>query len=412
MILNLEGDIILNNKEVYTNENKKSKFGILKYVIVIGLTAIITYFCTVNITLNSYLNESGMTYLSTKLGLIKNKLKDTYIYELNEDEMIESAIKGYVDGIGDVYTQYLTEEDMTSLMETTSGSYVGIGVYMANNTADNTILVIGVIEGSVAESVGIQAGDIITKVNDIQYKGEQLDEASNVIKGEEGTQVKVTVLRDSKEIDFSIIRSSVKIKSVGYEMLEDNIGYIQITTFNEGTSDEFISAYQELKNKNLKGLVIDLRNNGGGLVSESLAIAETMVEKGKTLLITANKNNEEEIEVSKENPIIDVPVVVLINKNTASASEILAGILRDDCNYKIIGNTSYGKGVIQSIYTFSDGSGLKVTIEEYFTPNHSVINKVGINPDIEVSLDSEWENITNVPYENDLQLQEAVKQLK
>lgn len=408
----LEGDIILNNKEDFTKENKKSRFGIIKYIIVIVLTAVITYFCTVNITLNSYLNQSGMTYMSTKLALIKNKLEDTYIYDLKEDKMIESAIKGYVNGIDDVYTQYLTAEDMTSLMETTSGSYVGIGIYMANNTADNTILIIGVIEGSAAQLAGLQTGDIITKVNDIPYKGEQLEQVSNIIKGEEGTEVKVSVIRNSEELDFSIIRSSVKIKSVGYEMLDNNIGYIEITTFNEGTSDEFVTAYQELKNKNPKGLIIDLRNNGGGLVSESLSIAETMVEKGKTLLITANKKHEEKIESSKKDPIIDIPVVVLINKNTASASEILAGILRDDCNYKIIGNTSYGKGVIQSIYSFSDGSGLKVTIEEYFTPNHNEINKVGIVPDIEVNLDSEWENITNVPYENDLQLQEAVKQFK
>lgn len=195
-------------------------------------------------------------------------------------------------------------------------------------------------------------------------------------------------------------------------MLEDNMAYIEISTFNEGTAEEFKSAYQELKKQNPKGLVIDLRNNGGGLVSESLNIAETMVEKGKTLLITANKNKEEELEIAKEDPIIDIPVVLLINKNTASASEILAGALRDNCNYKIIGNTSYGKGVIQSIYSFSDGSGLKVTMEEYFTPNHNAINKVGITPDLEVNLDPEWENISNVPYENDLQLQTAVSELK
>ena len=137
-----------------------------------------------------------------------------------------------------------------------------------------------------------------------------------------------------------------------------------------------------------------------------------MVEKGKTLLITSNKNNKEDIRKSKENPTINIPVVVLINQNTASASEILAGILKDNCNYKIIGTKSYGKGVIQTVYSFSDGSGLKVTTEEYFTPNHNIINKVGITPDIEVKLDSEWENISNIPYENDLQLQEAVKQLE
>ena len=137
-----------------------------------------------------------------------------------------------------------------------------------------------------------------------------------------------------------------------------------------------------------------------------------MVEKGKTLLITANKENKEEIKKSKETPIVDVPVTVLINQNTASASEILAGILRDDCNYKIIGTTSYGKGVIQTIYSFTDGSGLKITSEEYFTPNHNTINKVGIVPDIQVKLDPEWENVSNIPYDNDLQLQAAMNELK
>lgn len=400
----------MENKEIDTYENKKSKFGIFKYIIIILLTAVITYFCTINITLNSYLNKSGMTYLSTKLSLIKNKLEDKYIYDLKEDKMIENAISGYVDGIGDEYTKYLTSEEMVSLMESTSGSYVGIGIYMANNTADNTILVIGVIEGSAAESSGIQAGDIIKKVNGIEYKGDKLEEVSNIIKGQEGTDVKITILRNSQELEFSVKRASVKIKSVGYEILEDNIAYIQITSFNEGTADEFKTAYEEVKKQNPKGLIIDLRNNGGGLVSESLAIAETMVDKGKVLLITSNKEHKEQKEISKEDPIINIPVVILTNKNTASASEILAGILRDNCNYKIIGNKTFGKGVIQSIYSFSDGSGLKVTIEEYFTPNHNVINKVGITPDIEINLDQEWENITNIPYEYDLQLQEAIKQ--
>ena len=195
-------------------------------------------------------------------------------------------------------------------------------------------------------------------------------------------------------------------------MIENNKAYIKISSFNDGTANEFKEAYENLKENNPTGLIIDLRNNGGGLVTESLDIAETMVEKGKTLLITSNKNNKEDIKKSKENPTINIPVVVLINQNTASASEILAGILKDNCNYKIIGTKSYGKGVIQTVYSFSDGSGLKVTTEEYFTPNHNIINKVGITPDIEVKLDSEWENISNIPYENDLQLQEAVKQLE
>ncbi len=395
-----------------TNEKKvKKSYGVLKIIIAIILTAIITYFCTINFTLNSYLNGADITYLTTKLVLIKNKLEDTYIYDMDSEKMIESSIKGYVNGLGDKYTEYLTKEDMKELLETTSGSFVGIGVYMVNNTADNTIVIVGVIDGSVAQSAGLQVGDIISKVNDIEYKGEQLDKVSESIKGEEGSEVKITVIRNSETLDFNIKRSSVKIKSVDSKMLDDNIGYIQIASFNDGTADEFKSAYNEIKDSVKKGLVIDLRNNGGGVVDESLKIAETMVEKGKTLLITADKNKNEKVDKSKENPIINVPVILLINNYTASASEILAGTLKENCGYKIVGIQSYGKGVIQSIYSFKDGTGLKVTMEEYFTPNHNVINKVGISPDIEVDLDDEWKNISNVPYENDLQLQRAVEEL-
>lgn len=399
-----------NENLVKKTENKK--YNILKIIITIIVTAIITYFLTITITLKSYLNSSNMTYLSTKINLIKQKLKSESIYDLDEDKMIEKALKGYVGGIEDKYTQYLTKEEMNELMEDTSGSYVGIGVYMADNTSDNTILIIGVIEGSVAEKTGLQAGDIIKKVDGIEYKGEQLDTVSNKIKGDEGTSVTITILRNNEEKEFNIVRSNVKLKTVSSKMIENNKAYIKISSFNDGTANEFKEAYENLKENNPTGLIIDLRNNGGGLVTESLDIAETMVEKGKTLLITSNKNNKEDIRKSKENPTINIPVVVLINQNTASASEILAGILKDNCNYKIIGTKSYGKGVIQTVYSFSDGSGLKVTTEEYFTPNHNIINKVGITPDIEVKLDSEWENISNIPYENDLQLQEAVKQLE
>lgn len=402
----------MDNKKENTKENKKSCKGVVKIIIAVVLTAVITYFATINITLKSYLNSSNTAYLATKLSLIKNKLNKESIYDLNEDKMIESALKGYVAGIDDKYTQYLTKEEMDELLEDTTGSYVGIGVYMADNTADNTILIIGVIEGSVAEQAGIKSGDIIKKVDDVEYTGEQLDAVSSKVKGEEGTNVKITILRDNEEKEFNITRSSIKLKTVSSKMLENNKGYIKISSFNDGTAKEFKEAYGKLKSDNPTSLIIDLRNNGGGLVSESLDIAETMVEKGKTLLITLNKDKKEEIRKSTQNPIIDIPVVVLINQNTASASEILAGILKDDCNYKIIGTKSYGKGVIQTVYNFSDGSGLKVTTEEYFTPNHDKINKVGIAPDTEVKLDSEWENISNIPYENDTQLQEAVEELK
>ena len=204
----------MDNKKENTKENKKSCKGVVKIIIAVVLTAVITYFATINITLKSYLNSSNTAYLATKLSLIKNKLNKESIYDLNEDKMIESALKGYVAGIDDKYTQYLTKEEMDELLEDTTGSYVGIGVYMADNTADNTILIIGVIEGSVAEQAGIKSGDIIKKVDDVEYTGEQLDAVSSKVKGEEGTNVKITILRDNEEKEFNITRSSIKLKTV------------------------------------------------------------------------------------------------------------------------------------------------------------------------------------------------------
>ncbi|MBQ3408875.1 MAG: S41 family peptidase [Clostridia bacterium] len=386
--------------------------GFFRSIVLIAITAIITYYVTVNVTIEKYLSKANSAYMTTKMSLVKSKLEETYIYDLNEDEMIEGAIKGYVSGLGDKYTQYLTKDELTSLMESTTGSYVGIGVYMANSTELNGVVIVGIIEGSTAERAGLQVGDVISKVNDVDYIGKKSEDVATAIKGEEGTEVKVTIIRNSEEIDYNLMRASVKIKTVTSEIIDDNIAYIKISSFDNGTANEFRDHYNKLKEQNPKGLVIDLRNNGGGLVTESLSLADTMVEKGSTLLITRDKDGKEQIDKAKENPIVDIPVVILVNNNTASASEILAGSLRDNRNYKIIGTNSYGKGVIQSVFSFKDGTGVKVTTNEYFSPNHNVINGVGIKPDIEVELNDEWNGISSVPYENDLQLQRAIEELK
>lgn len=397
------------------NEEPRKKHKVIGWLVrtflLIAITATITYFVTVNITINQYLNKANSAYMTAKMSLVKTKLENTYLRDMNEDDMIEGAIKGYVSGVGDKYTQYLTKEDMQALMEATTGNYVGIGVYMVTSSEVNGVVIVGVIEDSPAEQAGIQVGDIITKVDDADYIGKKSEDVSNAIKGQEGTNVKVTVMRDSKEIDFNITRKSIKVKTVVSDVIENNIGYITISSFDVGTANEFKENYNKIKDKNIKGLIIDLRNNGGGVVAEALSIADTMVEKGKTLLITTDKDGKEKIDKASENPIIDVPVVILVNENTASASEILSGTLRDDCGYKIIGTNTYGKGVIQSIFTFKDGTGIKVTTNEYFSPNRNVINEVGIKPDIEVEQDKEWKGYSTVPAENDKQLQRAIEEL-
>lgn len=326
--------------------------------------------------------------------------------------MLESAIKGYVSGLGDEYSEYITKEEMEEYLADATGKYVGIGVYITSDTKTNQILVLAPMKNSPAEEVGMKTGDIINKVDGVEYTGEQLSEASSKMKGEEGTKVKIEIIRDNKTIELEVERKTIKVNHVEGKILNNNIGYIQISTFDDGCYEEFKEKYNELSCQNIKALIIDLRNNGGGIVAESTDIADMMVEKDKILLITTAKGEEEEITKAKKQKVIDLPIVFLVNENTASASEILTVAVKENNeNVKVVGTKTYGKGVIQSIFTLSDGSGIKLTTNEYFSPNHNTINKVGITPDYEVDL-TNGNNMYTVEENEDIQLQKAIELLK
>lgn len=398
----------------------KKKEGFRKILIAIIITAFVTFIITsvmvfrlINNNENYYLinSKTSTSSLESTLANFKMVLEKKYIGEIDENKMIESAIKGYIAGLEDPYTEYLTKEEMQEFTEDTQGEYVGIGIYTTADTEKNTIVVLSAIEGSPANQAGLQAGDIITKVNDINYTGEELSEAVKQMKGEEGTEVKITILRNNQEMEFNIKRESIKISHVSSEVLENNIGYIKISSFEGGCAKEFKERYEELQSKDITSLIIDLRYNGGGIVDEALEIADLMVPKNEVLLITKDKNEEEEITKAKKEQEINLPITVLVNGYSASASEILAGILKDDIDAKLVGTKTYGKGVIQTVYTLSDGSGLKITTNEYYTPNYNKINKIGIEPTIEVELPEEWKNITNIPKEQDTQLKTAIEEL-
>jgi len=392
---------------------------IYKTLMLIIVVAIITFVLT---TVFIY-NKSGKTssYINTqiigsefarKIYTLKQLIDSEYIEEVNEQDLIDGAIKGYVDGVGDNYTQYFTKEEMEEFMTETEGSYVGIGIYMFQNTDDNTVVILTPIEGSPAEKVGILPGDIITKVDGVEYTGEDFEKISTYIKGEEGTTVKITVERAGKELEFEVERKKIDLYPIESEIIENNIGYINITSFDEGCSKEFKNTYTELTKKNIKSLIIDLRNNGGGIVDEALEIADYILEKDDIILITKDKEGNEKIEKSKQKPIINMQIVVLTNENTASASEIVAAALKENDKATIIGEITYGKGLIQELITLSDGSGIKITIEEYYTPKGNKINEVGITPDKKVSLPEGIETSYNLERKDDTQLQEAIKILK
>lgn len=384
---------------------------IMLLVLTVAITFIVTSLTMYNISGNGNIKYIESSSVGKTFQTFKNFIEKNYYGETNEEKMLESAIKGYVAGLGDEYSEYITKEEMEEYMQDATGKYVGIGVYITNNTKTNQIVVIMPIEGSPAEEAGMQPGDVITKVDGISYSGEELSKASSALKKEEGTKAKIEILRDEKTIELEVERRQVKVNHVEAEILQNNIGYIGISSFDEGCYEEFKQKWEELEKKNVTSLIIDLRNNGGGIVDESTDIADMMVEKDKTLLITAGKNKEEEITKAKENKKINVPIVFLVNENTASASEILtAAVKENNDNVYVIGEKTYGKGVIQTIFSLTDGSGIKLTTNEYYTPKHNVINKIGITPDIEIEL-PEGENYYTVEKENDTQLKKAIDKL-
>lgn len=397
-------------------ENRGQK--IYKIIMLIIITALITAMITTIVIYQFGFGSSQLTTTSDNTNLtvtlanFKKIIDKYYLGDVNEEELKEGAIKGYIAGLGDEYSEYFTKEEMEDYTETTLGNFVGIGVYMTKDTEKNAIRVLAPIMDTPADKAGILPGDIITKVDGVSYNGDQMTEASNKIKGEVGTTVKLEILRDGETKEFEVTRENIKVYHIESKMLENQIGYLRISTFDEGCAEEFKTKYEELASQGAKSLIIDLRNNGGGIVDEALEIADYMTDKGSTLLITMDKNGKEEIRKAKQDKLITMPVVVLTNENTASSSEILAGALKDNGVCKIVGTKTYGKGVIQELMTLQDGSGLKLTTNEYYTPNRNKINKVGIEPDEVVELPEEYKNELVVPEEQDIQLKRAIELVK
>lgn len=399
--------------------NSEKKQNVYKIIMLIVLTSVIT-FMTTTVALYKTMRNTNVKYIGTsdsssigpKLAYYKKFIEDNYIYNIDENAMIESAIKGYFEGLGDEYSEYITKEEMQDYMADATGKYVGIGIYITNNIQTNQIVVLMPMKGSPAEQAGLKPGDIILKIDGEEYKGENLDSASNKLKAEEGTKVKLQILRNEEIIEIEVERKTIKVNHIESKILENNIGYIQISTFDDGCYEEFVKNYNDIKSKNIKSLIIDLRNNGGGIVQEATNIADMFTNKGDTLLITTGKESKEEITKSKKDKEIDMNIVILVNENTASASEILTAAIKENSqNVSIVGTKTYGKGVIQSIFTLKDGSGIKLTTNEYYTPKHNTINKVGITPDYEVEL-PEGENVYSIEKKDDTQLLKAIELLK
>lgn len=403
-------------------EDKKiARQRVYKVIMLVVLTAVITFMTTTiflyreygdYIALEKSANGSSSTdteaesTISATLKMFKNLIKSKYIYDVDNIKLVDGALKGYIDALGDPYTTYLTKEEMEEFTEEASSEYVGIGIYVSN--VDDQILIVGVMKDSPALEAGIQAGDIITKVNGVEYSGAQLSEATSVLKGKEETNADVTILRNDEEKTVTVTRKKITVEHVASQMIDNDIAYIEISSFDSGVADSFERQLKELLNKGAKKIIIDVRSNGGGIVDEATQIADLFIDKGKSILITKGKNDSEKVTTAENDPIVkNIPVAILTNESTASASEILAGALKDQYGATLVGKTTYGKGVIQTLYSLQDGSGIKITTDEYYTPNHNQINKKGLTPDYEVDLTVGEDGYYETSIDKDAQLLKA-----
>ena len=345
------------------------------------------------------------------LFTVRDTLIEKYDGDIDDDVLLEGAIKGMTNSLNDPYTVFMNDSEFEKLMKQTNGSMTGIGVNVTS--LDNKIVIISPIKGSPAEKAGIQSNDVIQKINDVSYTGEQLSEAIDAISNSDGNEIKLTIEREGTEpFDVNITPQEVKLSVIDGEMLDDSKGYIRISSFmNENTTEDFKNEIEELKNQGMRGLIVDLRENSGGLLSEAVGVASQFIPKDKIITYTVDKYDNRNESLSVGGIAEGMPLVILVNEGSASASEVVTGALRDYNAATIIGNTTFGKGIVQQTLRFNNGiGGLKVTISKYYTPNGENIHKIGIKPDIEVSTDNKLDT-ENYSRSEDTQLKAAIEEL-
>lgn len=321
----------------------------------------------------------------TKLSYLKKLIDETYLHDVKEKDLNEGIYKGYVEGLGDQYSAYYDKKETKELTESLDGSFSGIGAVMTQDASSGVITITRVYDDSPAKKAGIKTGDILYRVEEKTVTGKDLDKVVSWIKGKKGTKVNLTLLRgtNSDKIKVTATRDVINVETVKYKVLENQIGYISISEFDSVTGAQFAKALKQLQKKNIEGLVVDLRNNPGGSLSTVCDILDSILTKG-LIVYTKDKNGKKEEYTSDEKHRLNLPMSVLVNGQSASASEIFAGAVQDYGKAEIIGTQTYGKGVVQNLFDLKDGTCVKLTTSEYFTPKGRNIDGKGITPDVKI----------------------------
>ncbi len=403
-------------------KNKKFNAGVLTGVVgtllVVGLMFGITLYknkdivdiLTGNTKTSKTVEESGSTIIS-KIKFLMSIIDEQSIYEPDDEDVIDGIYKGIFASLDDDYATYYTKEEYEKFLETATGEYVGIGAYVAMNDKGYTYIV-SPIKGSPAEKIGLKTGDIIYKIDGKVVTDKETDEIATMLKGKENTDVKVEIAREGEDdyLKFTITRKKIESVTVAHKVIkEDNVGYIEVASFDDVTVKQFSEALADLTKKKVDGIVIDLRNNPGGNLDVVVEMLDMFLPKDKMIVYTKNKAGDITSEYkAKDDQFINIPMCVLINGNSASASEIFAANVKDHKLGKLVGQTTFGKGIVQTVSRLTDGSAIKFTTAKYFTPSGEDIHKKGIKPDIEIELNAD----DYVNKKIDSQLNVAIEQLK
>lgn len=345
-----------------------------------------------------------------KAAIMESYLDKYYVEDFDESLVEEMLYSGMVAGVGDRYTYYMPKENLDQYMENANGNFDGVGIEVYLNQ-ENEVVISHVMEGQPAEEAGLKEGDVIVGVDGEDMRGKMVSDAAAKIRGKAGTEVTIEVLRKSadKTLAFTMERRVVAVESVKSRMMQGNIGYISISGFKENTYDQFKTALDGLQEQGMKGLVLDIRNNPGGLVKSVYQIGEELLPEGTMVYTLDKKEKRNDLKCDAE--YLDIPLVVLVNENSASAAEILSGAVKDTERGVLVGAQTFGKGLVQRLFTLPDGSGLNVTIQKYYTPNGTSIHGVGVAPDVTIELPEAYQNTSlgMIPEGQDSQLQKALE---
>lgn len=395
-----------------TNKKKTIIWVIVALLITNSITFFASNIISVGIGDKYIVSKSDYNLLNefSKVFVIRDILKQKYVDKVDENKLVEGAAKGIADGLGDPYTVYMTPEEYESFNINTEGTYEGIGLEV--EMLNNKVTVVAPIEDTPSEKAGIKTGDVITGVDGKSVSGKSLDDVVAMMKGKAGTKVTLTIIRanSSAPVNITIKRAKIVLKTVKSEMLEDKIGYIKITTFDENTAANFKKSLTGLESQGMKGLVLDLRDDPGGLLDQAVKVADELMGKG-TIVYTIDNKGKKEVETSDANKI-DVPLAILVNGGTASASEIVSGAVKDSKSGILIGTKTFGKGLVQTIVQLPDKSAVKVTIARYYTPSGVCIQGKGIEPNIVIDLPDNLKQKAELTRQEDVQLNKAAEVIK